>query len=568
MDICTSELILAYFICDGYLIIDFPNNKFYFYIRSMLLASIRKIPAIYVFITLLVVISFIYNYPYILFQRAFSVHQWRQCDCLSIALNYYKEGMHFFSPSVNWCGRNGNGKTSTSECPWLYYAAAILWKIFGYHEYLFRMLDLTILYAGLVAVYKTASGILNNHFLGIFIALFLFTSPLYAYYGNNYLADVPALSYAFIGWYFFYQFYTMQKRVVFIISMLFFMIAGLTKITALISFIPIVFVFLMERLNIYKFNKSGKIFTGTIVPLVAFTLVITPVCLWTAYVIHYNNLNNSGLFSSNALPIWEMSSSKIREIRSNLLFGDLSDLFLHRLCLKFCILFFLFSVVFYRSTSRFLLFLMISVFLGILVYVLLWFQVFDVHDYYLINLLVIVPIILVTFLLALKNKYPHILEMKGVKLFFIILLAYSVYYTGYRTRIRYSTDDGLVKHSPFFNNRFETANLKKMQENYAEHYKALETISPYLRELGIERSDKVISIPDASINISLYFMDQKGFTDFGYNMNDSSVVKKIIALGAKYLILNDTAYLPHTSLLHFINNRIGKYQNIVIYTIK
>ena len=43
-----------------------------------------------------------------------------------------------------------------------------------------------------------------------------------------------------------------------------------------------------------------------------------------------------------------------------------------------------------------------------------------------------------------------------------------------------------------------------MNNFHEKIYKDLEDITPYLRSLGIERTDKVISLPDGSFNISLY----------------------------------------------------------------
>jgi len=43
----------------------------------------------WVFLLLLFAISMIYDYQDILFKTPQSLHQWRQCDCLSITMNYY-----------------------------------------------------------------------------------------------------------------------------------------------------------------------------------------------------------------------------------------------------------------------------------------------------------------------------------------------------------------------------------------------------------------------------------------------------------------------------------------------
>jgi len=51
----------------------------------------------YLFLIVLVGIFFSYGYHIITFSPPYSIHQWRQADALSLALNYFKEGNEFFS---------------------------------------------------------------------------------------------------------------------------------------------------------------------------------------------------------------------------------------------------------------------------------------------------------------------------------------------------------------------------------------------------------------------------------------------------------------------------------------
>ena len=82
----------------------------------------------WIFGLLILVLSIIYNYPYFLFQPPQSLHQWRQCDCLSITMNFYQDDNAFLQPAVHNLGHDGTGKT-VSECPIIYYsiALALIW---------------------------------------------------------------------------------------------------------------------------------------------------------------------------------------------------------------------------------------------------------------------------------------------------------------------------------------------------------------------------------------------------------------------------------------------------------
>jgi hypothetical protein len=73
--------------------------------------------------------------------RPSSVHQWRQAACLSLADNYYEGNWNLFEPSMHiQFSDNGTSGKSAGEFPLLYYIVAILWKIFGKHEFIFRLL--------------------------------------------------------------------------------------------------------------------------------------------------------------------------------------------------------------------------------------------------------------------------------------------------------------------------------------------------------------------------------------------------------------------------------------------
>jgi len=82
--------------------------------------------------------------------------------------------------------------------------------------------------------------------------------------------------------------------------------------------------------------------------------------------------------------------------------------------------------------------------------------------------------------------------------------------------MKYSTNDLLVKNNIIVSWN-EVDFWVWFHFDYSMHFKALETITPYLSEIGIKRTDRVLSLPDESINISLYLMDQKGYTSYRFN---------------------------------------------------
>ena len=107
-----------------------------------------------IFIIILLILSFTYNFQNILTLRPQGIHQWRQCDCLSITFNYFQDGNPFLKPAMHNLADDGTGQTA-SDFPGLYYFVAQLWKVFGFHEYIFRIVTLLLSFLGLFALFKT-----------------------------------------------------------------------------------------------------------------------------------------------------------------------------------------------------------------------------------------------------------------------------------------------------------------------------------------------------------------------------------------------------------------------------
>jgi hypothetical protein len=514
----------------------------------------------------LLITSLCYNYQKIIFLRPGSTHQWRQADCLSIALNFYQEGMNFFSPSIHWVGEKGDGKT-VSEFPIIYYLVALLWKIFGYHEFIFRGVNILIVFCGLFALFRIMEDVLKDSLWAIMLTLFLFTSPLLAYYANNFLADCSALGLSLVGWYFFYSFYKKESGKYFIVSIFFFLLAGLIKISSAISFATIILIFLFEYLHVIKFKEEKKIFQKPVLPIVCFILVGLLFASWFTYAVHYNKINNSGIFLTDIFPMWELSGHDIRK-NAILLYNELLPQFFSRTGLHFILILFLINVLAYKKANRLLITINISLFVGVIIYLVLFYKAFDMHDYYLTNLLIFLPITILTFFSALKKQYVNLFESKITKAAFAILLIFSIYNCAVQNRVKYSAGDKIAKYSFVLDNK-EVDYWNWYHWWYDNHLGAYESITPYIRSLGIQPTDKVISIPDQSINITLYLMNQKGFTDFGYSgYATEDRIGKFISLGAKYLFINDTLLYEKDYIKPFLKNKIGSYRNIEIYDLR
>lgn len=513
-----------------------------------------------IFIALLLLVSLLYNYHQILFYPPYSLHVWRQADCLSFTLNYFKENLNFFTPEINGFGNSGNGKT-VSEFPIIYYTVAQLWKIFGQKEFIFRLVNISIVFFGLFNLHRLNKSVLKDNFYSLFIPLFLFTSPVLAYYTNNFLADAPAFGLALSGCYFLQQYISSSKNNAIWYALIFFILGGLIKISSLIIFFSLSGALLIETALNHQSIDRVKLRSL----IIGFAITIATIVCWYSYARHYNTINSGGFFLQSLYPIWDTTASE-RELIFNRLYSNLAPSFFNKFALSSVVLIFISLFFFYKKVNRFLLFASSICFVGVILYLLLWFKAFDVHDYYLTNLLIFIPLILFTFFEFLNRNYPKVFHHRLLKLSLALILVFLIFQTALKNRLKYSP------RKYFDSDLFVSKKERELWEwhhwYYNNNQKAFETIKPYLRSIGILRIDGVLCLADESINVTLYLMDQKGYTKYGYSiLSEKERVEFAINNGCKYLII-DTNQLSHAEAIkEFLTSKIGQYQNINIYSL-
>lgn len=175
-----------------------------------------------------------------------------------------------------------------------------------------------------------------------------------------------------------------------------------------------------------------------------------------------------------------------------------------------------------------------------LFYLLFFFQVFSVHDYYLNNLMIFPAITFMCFAHIASESEWMTSNRSFAWIAVIAITFFNSFHVAAVYRMRMIEDDKMVYWFPFISE--EEKNLAKyLFWDYGNSIKKIENITGDLREHGIKREDFVLSIPDQSFDISLYFMDQKGFTIArDHIMNDPTVAEKFMNRNIKYVVLSDT----------------------------
>ena len=157
------------------------KSKIYTYFYLFLNSRKMKIPnrffqyfekhPVILFCLLLGSLYFILYFHHILFLRPQGIHFIRQTDGLSFVSNYYKNGFHFFEPQV-FNLQSTDGKAA-SEFPILYYLTALSYLLFGEHEFMLRLLTLSIVSFGFFFLFKLLILLLKDIFYAI-VFCFLF----------------------------------------------------------------------------------------------------------------------------------------------------------------------------------------------------------------------------------------------------------------------------------------------------------------------------------------------------------------------------------------------------------
>ncbi len=499
----------------------------------------------WIFTLVFVIIALFNHYPSILQKPPQSIHQWRQCDCLSITLNYDQDNNPFLKPSMHNLGYDGTGKTM-SEFPVIYYMVGNLWKIFGHNEFIYRLIVVLIFFSGLFALFRIFEQELGDSVVAIIISLILFTSPTLVYYGNNFLMDIPAFSLALIGLMYFFKYFKTQQNRYLYYFMFFYLLAGLLKITSLLSFLAILGLFGLELFGM-KMDKDRRIFPR---PSLKYFLLFAGVLLvlfcWYYYANWYNSKHNKGIFLIGILPIWDLTRDQINVVLDHLNAHIQWDYFRRDMQILF-VLMFVSLLVFNKLVKKVWLFLALIMFAGFVMFFILFFQPLRDHDYYTINMFILIPVVMLAFFSTVRNRFTLFFHSGIFKLVLVALLIYNVEFASQQIANRYSPKGWEDK-------------------NYFEYLQSFEDIQPYLDSMGIKKNDRVLSLSDNSINITLYVMNQKGWTNFGIS-GDSAKIQDKIRMGAKYLFIYSEKTLENPGIQPFTKHEIGKFKNIRIYAL-
>ena len=309
------------------------------------------------------------------------MHFMRQTDSLSFVSQYFNNGFHFFETQL-FNLKNIDGRAGC-EFPILYYITSLLYLIVGKKVFLLKCIYLMISFTGLFYVYRLAHFILKDYFSAVLTALFLCTSSVYNFYAFNYLPDAPALGFTFTGWFYGFQFLAHDQKSSLVKAFIFFTLGSLIKVTYLIN--PIAFIVYFIFLQLFQRNTvSSKRNISSIYKWGAINILL--VGSWNAYMLYYNQINDSHSFNTSILPIWELSTESVAQTLDYIMNFWYTSYFAHS-SFHFILVVFVFQLIYLKRSNYNLSLLTGFTFIGSIIFSILFYAQFKDHDYYFLTFL-------------------------------------------------------------------------------------------------------------------------------------------------------------------------------------
>lgn len=428
--------------------------------------------------------------------RPQSVHQWAQCDRASVALNYYQEDMNLFLPRVHNLD-NGSGITGL-EFPFVNYSVAILYKVFGYHEWMYRTLMLLIFSFGMISLAKIIMHYLNSNGIALGMMCLYAATPLLSFYTANFIPDIAALSFFLISWWILVNAKGHGKRKI-VLWTICFCLAALIKITILIFLPAMLFVVFKDE----QLVKQRKHF------IFGVSLSVVLVFAWYYYASLLSKSTGSEVFLLRIviLKSWAEFIDVFQEIKT-VWMPRLYHPYLTLTLFSFPLISFL--LTFKKSQFDYV---SILVWLGTICFLFLMWPQLRHHDYYMITLSLV---FILSFMLICKKLIERNVSKKYVTIAMFVFGAFQV-----------------TRAHDYFTEVYNKENWQ-YGIRHADLYFDLEA---ELRASGVKLEDPIISVYDHTPNVSLYLMNQKGVS-VSFRGPRESIPAYLVSGQFKYLVYN------------------------------
>jgi len=181
-------------------------------------------------------------------QPILEVAGWRQCYTASIARNYYYNGMNIFYPQVSYAGDTAGyiGGTEFNLYP---FTVALLYKLFGVHECLGRLVSIIAFCGSAFFLYKLTKKYAGTT-SGLIALLFYTFNPYIFFYTRSFQPEAAMLFFSIAMLYFFSEWIDKEGWWQFTLMTLCATLAFLSKLPTICLGLPLLYLCLKK----YKLN--------------------------------------------------------------------------------------------------------------------------------------------------------------------------------------------------------------------------------------------------------------------------------------------------------------------------
>jgi len=176
----------------------------------------------------------------VLSQRDVVILEWRPADLAAIALNYYRNGFDFLHPQILW-GGNGPGYVEM-EFPLLPYCMALLYAVFGVHEWVALVIPV-LCGIGLAVVVNRLTTHVFGPAAGLIAGLLVATGPTWLAMSTGLWPDAPPVFCGTLGLYLLARWIDDGSNRRFVAAGCLVSLAILLKLTSLYLVLPVLFLF-------------------------------------------------------------------------------------------------------------------------------------------------------------------------------------------------------------------------------------------------------------------------------------------------------------------------------------
>gem|GEM_PF-226049 len=490
-----------------------------------------------------------------LFQDILPIHEWRKADSLVFALNYI-DSNEFFQPHTNFILPNGK-TNAAAEFPLIYFLVGKLWYFFGRHILIAKSFSLMLLFTGLVHLALLSNEYFKSHWKSLALLFFVYTSPVLVTYADSCLPNISSFSFLLMACFYFKRYWdtsSIRNLVAFTICLSLTLLFKITALMAVASIIMGMLTFIWLNRSDWKRYKSNVLFL-----FLSFTFSIIIMVSWYAYAIRYNANHGSNIFSTTIKPFWDFTPEQ-RSLVWDAIWKKQLPMYHHSFLLILVIIVYVLLAI--KGKLSLVVHMTIATGLfAMLAYFILWFCVFDVHDYYLIELLFI-PIILFSVMLKNLTSAKHLIITRA----FILVLMPFVFL---KSMVLISACFG-VNHTSKFSSLMVKKELledKAYFHWYHENHLLQLQKSVTRLERILDKQAKVLCLSDVSPNVHLFTIMRKGFTGMRIDpLNRTGSINTCIDQGATHLLILERDKWDDT-IAQFAKNRLYKFNNVELFSL-